>query len=166
MAHSCQRRQRELKARQIKLVLVLVLISGILAALTKYWVKYYTLVVPHYRLFHPLWHECTNCKKCLQFSEKSTTFSVPKVEYWSVMSSNFLFFPSFFCFCILSFYGHISVKYDEKPSHTKFGMNQFMMACDMAAWIHIPLKTVKCKLAWFQTVWKKVFVTSPLYKAL
>ena len=30
---------------------------------------------------------------------------------------------------------HISVEHDEKPPHTKFDMNRFMVAQDMAAWI-------------------------------
>ena len=38
---------------------------------------------------------------------------------------------SFFAFQHL--HNHISVEHDEKPSHTKFDMNWFMVARDMAA---------------------------------
>ena len=40
-----------------------------------------------------------------------------------------------FVFAFQHFHDHISVKHDEKPSHTKFYMNQFMGARDMTAWI-------------------------------
>ena len=33
------------------------------------------------------------------------------------------------------FFFHISIEYDEKPPHTKFGGNRFMVAQDMATWI-------------------------------
>ena len=38
---------------------------------------------------------------------------------------------SFFAF--QHFHDNISVEHDEKPSHTKFDMNWFMVARDMAA---------------------------------
>ena len=40
-----------------------------------------------------------------------------------------------FIFAFQHFHDNISVEHDEKPSHTKFDMNWFMVAWDMAAWI-------------------------------
>ena len=42
---------------------------------------------------------------------------------------------SFFFFAFQHFHDHISVDHDEKPSHTKFDMNWFMVAWDMVAWM-------------------------------
>ena len=36
-------------------------------------------------------------------------------------------------FAFQHFHDHISVEHDEKPPHTKFDMNRFMVAQDMAA---------------------------------
>ena len=46
------------------------------------------------------------------------------IEHRSVASSNFAF---------QHFHDHITVEHDEKCSHTKFYMNWFMVAWDMAA---------------------------------
>ena len=40
-----------------------------------------------------------------------------------------------FFFAFQHFHDNISVEHDEKPSHTKFDMNWFMVARDMAVWI-------------------------------
>ena len=40
-----------------------------------------------------------------------------------------------FFFAFQHFHYHISVEHDEKPSHTKFDTNWFMVARDMAAGI-------------------------------
>ena len=42
-----------------------------------------------------------------------------------------------------------------KNPHTKFAMNWFMVARDMAAWIPNEPHWNKCKLAWFITVWNR-----------
>ena len=42
---------------------------------------------------------------------------------------------NFFFFAFQHFHDHILVERDEKPSHTKFDMNWFMVARDMATWI-------------------------------
>ena len=44
------------------------------------------------------------------------------------MTSSKIFFQHFH-----DFFFHISVEHDEKPSHTKFGGNRFMVAQDMVA---------------------------------
>ena len=36
---------------------------------------------------------------------------------------------------VMIFFLHISVEHDEKPPHTKFDGNRFMVAQDMAAWL-------------------------------
>ena len=55
--------------------------------------------------------------------------SVLVIEYWSVTSSTFFFLA------FQHFHDHISVEHDEQPPHTKFDMNRFMVAQDMATWI-------------------------------
>ena len=59
---------------------------------------------------------------------------------------------SFFAF--QHFHVHISVEHDEKPSHTKFDVNWFMVAQDLVAWI-----PSQWKLDWFITL----FGTRPIY---
>ena len=61
----------------------------------------------------------------IHFEQRS--YRVPKCD---VIKKNF-FFLHFSIFMI--FFLHISVEHDEKPPHTKFDMNRFMVAQDMAA---------------------------------
>ena len=58
-----------------------------------------------------------------------TLFRENRIEHQSVTSSK-IFFSIFMIFFL-----HISVEHDEKPPHTKFDMNRFMVAQDMATWI-------------------------------
>ena len=79
---------------------------------------------------------------------------VKTVEYWSETSSGL--FVCLFVFCAFQhFYDHISEKYDEKPSNTKFCMNRFMVAWDMTAWILKKPHWKQCQLAWFITLWNQ-----------
>ena len=79
----------------------------------------------------PFWNQSktlvTGCDCCVPALFLRHIWSAG-IEYWSVTSSNFLF-------SFQHFHDHISVEHDEKPSHTKFDMNWFMVARDMAAWI-------------------------------
>ena len=60
---------------------------------------------------------------------------VVRIEYQSVTSSIFFFYFFLHFSIFMIFFLHISVEHDEKPPHTKFDMNRFMVAQDMAAWI-------------------------------
>ena len=53
----------------------------------------------------------------------------------STARSTELWRHQFFFFVFQHFHDHISAEHDEKPSHTKFDMNWFMVARDMTAWI-------------------------------
>ena len=55
-------------------------------------------------------------------------------QIWFIKITTSLFHQIFF-FAFQHFHDNISVEHDEKPSHTKFDMNWFMVARDMAAWI-------------------------------
>ena len=65
-----------------------------------------------------------------QFTAIDCNVKACSIEYQSVTSSKIFFFV-FQHFH--DFFLQISVEHDEKPPHTKFDMNRFMVAQDMAA---------------------------------
>ena len=71
---------------------------------------------------------CINDSCSFHAHENPLTSNHIGLEYWSVTS--FIFF-----FAFQHFHDNILVEHDEKPSHTKFDMNWFTVALDMAAWI-------------------------------
>ena len=59
--------------------------------------------------------------ECLLSKLNNNNGNADSTEYWSVTSSNLFF-------AFQHFHDHISVEHGEKPSHTKFEMNRFMVA--------------------------------------
>ena len=57
------------------------------------------------------------------------------------------FFFFFFFFGMLAFSWPYSVEHDEKSSHTKFDMNWFMVAQDIAAWMYL-ISRIEISINW------------------